>query len=472
MTEYGKTKAHSVSPLVLSLLLALLATPTLLTSCDDTQRQCTEDEECPINMRCVFNKCEERPAFDGTAAGDLPDGVDAMNCQGVPPVTESELRINEVHTSPLNGADDSNCDGLASNLQDEFIEIVNNSSGVLSLDGIEVQVNGTTKHTLSGCLEPSRGLVLYSGGTAACTVLGGTQALVSSKSLSLSNSGTQVSLVLSGTQLDVVNVPSLSSGNSSWTRAPDFTGDFLKHVEVSTTRSSPGKCINGEELIKGCMPASPVDGDDVSSDVADATDVTDVPVDVPPPCDPPSLDDLVLNEVLFDPMASNTTPGQAGGDANCDGVQESTKDEFVEVVNVGMSDVNLKGVRLGVAGASKYTFTTDQCLGPKQALVFFGGGTPSCPEFADALVVVDSLGLVNGGSTVAIFDAQGVAFTLGTATWASNADASDQSLQRSPDLTGTAFVPFTSLITDVVADPRKQSPGTCVNGALFSTGCQ
>lgn len=469
MTDPGRTSARWMYALVLSFFLAA---GLMSFGCDDSQQECVEDEDCPINKRCVFSKCEERPPFDGTSTADLPDGFDVVACQGIPPVTESELRINEVHTSPLNGTDDSNCDGLASNLQDEFIEIVNNTANVLSLDGVEVQVNGTVKHTLSGCLEPSRGLVLYSGGSAACEDLGGTQAIVSSKSLSLSNSGTQVSLVLAASPLDVVNVPSLSTKNSSWTRVPDFTGDFQKHIDVAPTRLSPGKCINGEELLKGCLPATPMDDADVSSDVGDSTDmVEDIPIDVPPPCDPPTADDLVLNEVLFDPLASIATPGQVGGDANCDGVTESTKDEFVEVINVGLAEVNLKGVRLNVSGADKYTFTNDQCLAPGQALLFFGGGTPSCTEFGDALVVIDSLGLVNSAATVTLFDAQGAPFTMGTASWASNNDATDQSLQRSPDLSGTAFAPFMSLVADPTTDLRRQSPGTCINGAAFSTGC-
>lgn len=481
----------------------------LLFACKEDESRCDKDTDCPLGQRCVVRECRPNitPAGDvdtnnvGADGGEV--GVDVPSCGGVPPVTE--LRINEVLADPPSGFD-SNCDGNANTTQDEFVEIVNNSDKTLDLQGVQLQEGGETKATINACLPPFGALVVFSGGSAACTDLGTTVSMVGSKSLGLVNGGGTVSLVTStGEQLDTVNYPSIS--DASFVRDPDFTGEtFQAHKDVSTLPASPGKCTDGSALAPGCGEVVVADGDDVA-DVSDTggdthpgdttgvdTTGTDTnvgqdtnPADVAPACDPPTIADLVLTEILYDPVNSFTgARDQTDGDANCDcdfnGGTEcvisntTSSNEFIEFVNVSNVAVNLDGVELLVNGSAEHTFAGETCLEPGQAILLFNKDpdTTACTELADDLIVVESFSLVNGGGTAmiahpTIAPASGGGFTLGSVTWPStNMDAS---YQRVPDLTGdnSSFQAFDAVITTGTL----QSPGTCADPSLtFANGCQ
>lgn len=451
----------------LPLFVVLALSIALLSACDEEQEECVDDEDCPLNARCIFGSCEPIGTDlggDSDLQVDLGDvDFDAAGC--VPPVSGAELAINEVHAAVLTGEDDTNCDGVSDARQDEFVEIVNPSQKSILLNGVGIDVGGSNKTTLSGCLPPGRGMIVYADGMASCSDLGATQAVVSEKQLTLSNSGTLVELKLGETVLDSATVPDLSSSNSSWSRIPDFTGDFAEHISASDNRFSAGKCLNGEELILGCMPNQTMDGMEmVDTDMTSDSDMSmdmDMEMDVPPPCDPPGNTDIVLNELLSDP------PPDPDGDANCDGTRSGTADEFVELVNVSSMQVNLNGIDIEVGGTIEFEFTEDECLNPGQAVVIFGGGNPMCTEFSDVLIKTGGLSLNNGGEEIRVLDSSGMPFALGTTTFAPPG-SEDQSFQRSPDLTGDMFSGHGEIPE---ASGALYSPGTCINGSSFSTGC-
>jgi len=185
-----------------------------------------------------------------------------------------------------------------------------------------------------------------------------------------------------------------------------------------------------------------------------------------PNCSLPGVGDLVLNELLYDPAPGTGLPFQTNGDANCDGTRGSAADEFIELLNVNAAAIDLTGVQVVVDGASKLGIPAGTCLQPRQALVIFGASTanPACAEFADAVFMTAPLGLGNTGGAVVVTNAANVPFTRGSLAWV-NLQASDTSLVRDPELTGSAFLPFNT----VVADGRRQSPATCNTGAPFAT---
>lgn len=156
---------------------------------------------------------------------------------------------------------------------------------------------------------------------------------------------------------------------------------------------------------------------------------------------------LVINEIHADPA------GDLSGDANGDGVRDATQDEFVELVNIGASALDISSWTLSDAVAVRHTFPANTILNPDQAIVVFGGDTPT-GGFGGAVVQTASsgaLGLNNGGDTVTVNDgAQDVA----TQTYGSEGGG-NQSLTRDPDRTGT-FV--------------QHSSATGAGGALFSPG--
>jgi hypothetical protein len=403
----------------------------------------------------------------------IPDtGVIPTDCEGAVPAPPNALRINEIHAAPKAGelSHDTNCDGNPSSTQDEFVEVVNASSQKVSLAGIQLQVGGNLKHTFDTCLEPGRGLVVYSGGTASCTDLGETQALVSEKALSLSNSGGAVSLADStGAVLDSQAYSSVSDSTSR-TRFPDFTGaSLVKHSAADIlgveTPHSAGKCVSGAPLTIDCaLPGGVVvecgngacePGESSAScpeDCAVATDCTDAV--------PPTPDSLKINEVHAAPQAGNPAH-----DANCDGNPSSTQDEFIELVNVSSQKVSLDGVQVQAQGSTKATLSA--CLAPGRGLVVYSGGTAACANLGEtqAVVAASALGLTNSGGAVSLLDVDNN--IIDSQPYTSVTDNTSRTLF--PDFTGASLVKHSA--ADIPGVTRPQSAGLCVSGAPLAIDC-
>jgi hypothetical protein len=378
-----------------------------------------------------LQRCEAQPGPDT-----------GLNCEEAEVAQPGELRINEIHAAPA-ATDDINCDGTVGS-NDEFIEVVNSSDKLLSLDGVEVHYDGKVIQPLRGCIAPGRGLVVL-GQPSQCTDLGETQVFFRGRNLSLANSNKQVAIFgKEQVQLDSVIYPSLT-GNSSWTRFPDFTGEFVLHTQVpgSKERFSVGKCVSGAPLALGC----PVP--DTGSNTGDCEDA------VPPP---PNA--LRINEIHAAPWA-----GEPAHDANCDGNPSSTQDEFVEVVNASTQKVSLARVSLLVGGNTRHTF--DTCLEPGQGLVLYSGGTAACTDLAPTIALVSSkaLSMSNSGGSVSLVDGEGN--TLDSQAYGSISDNRSRTLF--PDFTGAAMVRHSP--TDILGVEAPHSAGKCVSGEPLTINC-
>jgi uncharacterized repeat protein (TIGR01451 family) len=182
---------------------------------------------------------------------------------------------------------------------------------------------------------------------------------------------------------------------------------------------------------------------------------------------------VVINEVLADP------PDGLAGDANHDGVRDGTQDEFVELVNGTSGEVISLGgwtIRTRATGSTtettRFTFASGTSLPAGQAIVVFGGGSfnPSDTVFGCAQVVkattTAGLSLTNSGVTVLIRDASGNLITEFSYGGSTGRDGdNNQSLTRSPDVTGT-FVQHT---TAGGVNPRQYSPGLKIDGTPFGS---
>lgn len=185
--------------------------------------------------------------------------------------------------------------------------------------------------------------------------------------------------------------------------------------------------------------------------------------------------DILINEVLADPPGA--APADLIGDANHDGLRSSSDDELVELVNATSQDIDLSGYQLlarssGVATDTlRHTFAAGTIVAARTAAVIFGGGAPSPtdPIFGGALVLKASTGglsLSNTGGIVTLRDNSGAVaniFEYGGATGLSG--GSNQSLTRSPDITGA----FTVHTTATGASGRLFSPGARVDGTPFAS---
>jgi len=157
--------------------------------------------------------------------------------------------------------------------------------------------------------------------------------------------------------------------------------------------------------------------------------------------------DWIINEILADPDA-------ALGDANGDGSVNTSEDEFVEFINNSDASINISGWTISDGVSLRHIFATGTIITPHNAVVVFGGGTPT-GSFGGATIATASTGLLgfnNGGDTVTLdngSDTEIVTYTYGSE------GGDNQSLTRDPDITG---------------DFVKHSLANGSGGALFSPG--
>ena len=178
--------------------------------------------------------------------------------------------------------------------------------------------------------------------------------------------------------------------------------------------------------------------------------------------DPDDLPALVINEI-------HAAVDADIGDANKDGsLAPLGFDEFVELVNISGSPLDISGYTISDSVAPRHIFPAGTMLDTDCAVVVFGGGTIAegiLPEFGNALVQKANtnnefgLGLNDGGDTLVITNAAGA--ELATTSW-DLLDAGNGSLTRSPDLTG-GFVDYFR----VGNGDARFSPGIWITGQPF-----
>ncbi len=169
---------------------------------------------------------------------------------------------------------------------------------------------------------------------------------------------------------------------------------------------------------------------------------------------------VAINEILAD-------PGAATGDANGDGTVNTTQDEFVEIVNISGSDLDVSGWTVHDSGAMRHTFPVGSIIAADCSVVVFGGGAPT-GTFGYSLVQVastGSLGFNNDVDTVSVRNGGG--YVVATYTYGAEVGA-DQSVTRDPDITGPE--PLVQHSTASGSGGALFSPGTKIDGTAFA-GC-
>jgi uncharacterized protein (TIGR03437 family) len=206
-----------------------------------------------------------------------------------------------------------------------------------------------------------------------------------------------------------------------------------------------------------------------------------------------ALRDVVINEILADP------PDGIAGDANHDGIRDTADDEFIELVNSTTRDLDLSGFLLltrsltSTTDTLRHRFPPGATLPAGTALVIFGGGSPNNSDssftgnspnnssslfaggspnnsgllFGGAQVVKASSGglsLTNSGAIVTLRNATGEVITSVAygSTLGLRGDL-NQSLTRSPDITGTLSLHSTAL----GSNGQLFTPGTKLDSSPF-----
>ena len=176
---------------------------------------------------------------------------------------------------------------------------------------------------------------------------------------------------------------------------------------------------------------------------------------------------FVYNELHIDPASDIT------GDANGDGTRNAIEDEFIELVNTGAAAFDLSGYYMTDDTepnlASRHTFPQGTVVDAGQAIVVFGGGTPTSPtNFGGSVVQTASednggVALGNSGKTLYIKNADGL--TVLSQSYDGSQGSINQSITRSPDLTGS-FVSHSGVLA---ANGNLFSPGMKLDSTAFYT---
>ena len=236
-----------------------------------------------------------------------------------------------------------------------------------------------------------------------------------------------------GNQVDLnvaVNALTAESGDYTLnTSSLTFTADGTQNISIDINSDAGFE----DETLEITLTESTSTGITISPDTHTLTIVDD------------ETAPLVINEILADP--DGTT-----GDANGDGIVDTSDDEFVEIFNNSSSAIDMSNYTLSDGFGVRHTFPSGTVLLAQQAIVVFGGGNVEDFTGVPGLVqVAGTLGLNNGGDTITIADAGGTPLVVETYGSASN----NQSIARDPDFTG-AFVDHTT----ITSNPVDFSPGS------------
>ncbi len=180
--------------------------------------------------------------------------------------------------------------------------------------------------------------------------------------------------------------------------------------------------------------------DDALSDVAyagisETTTVTNEDNELPP---------LIINEFLADPDG-------VSGDANGDGTINTSEDEFIEIYNNTLSDIDISGYMINDTSGLRHTFTSGSVIPAGEVIVVFGGGTPTNIPCLSQVASVGFLGLTNGGDTIILLDASSAIVT----SYSYGSEGGDnQSVARDVDITGD-FIKH----SQITSNPVDFSPG-------------
>lgn len=166
--------------------------------------------------------------------------------------------------------------------------------------------------------------------------------------------------------------------------------------------------------------------------------------------------DIVINEIHVHPI--DVVDGEAGK------AEEGDVHEFIEFVNNTSSDIDISGWKVFNESDLKHTFPNGTVIPVNGALVLFADDNVDTQRYLGGAIVQSSnestkLQLVNTGSTISLEDTNGNEVT--SITFFN--ESIDQSLVRSPDITGDF-----DLHSDIEATGGKQSsPGTKLDGTPF-----
>lgn len=229
--------------------------------------------------------------------------------------------------------------------------------------------------------------------------------------------------VASSTGGTIIRVSTANFGQSFMTLLPVVTVGGVTATTVTAATATE---------LDVTIPTGVAQGMNTSIVVTQAADMaTNMDLNVVAPV---AADELIINELL---------PNAVAIDVNGDGVTNSSQDEFVEIVNVLTTPVDISEFELNTTAGAVHIFDNPTIIPAGGSIVVFGGG--AAPNFPAANMNGSAQFALNGAlalddttDTVTIFDA-GPTNMIHSITY--NGPTADISLNRMIDGDiGTAFV--------------------------------
>ncbi|MEM7017861.1 MAG: Calx-beta domain-containing protein, partial [Pseudomonadota bacterium] len=168
--------------------------------------------------------------------------------------------INEINADPdaVNG--DANNDSVVDTVDDEFVEIINNTGGAVDISGWTLSDAVGIKHTFTAMTNVANGcgIVIFGAGTPTGSFGNMLVQTASTGQLGLNNAGDTITLNDGVNDIVVQSYGTAGGNNQSLTRAPDLTGGLVQHSGVGAGGAlfSPGIKIDGSNFA-ACVGANP-----------------------------------------------------------------------------------------------------------------------------------------------------------------------------------------------------------------------
>jgi hypothetical protein len=169
------------------------------------------------------------------------------------------LIINEILADPSHTLGDANGDGRANQVEDEFVELVNNLTTPMDISGWSIGDAIGTRHIFpqGSVVSPGCAVVVFGGGSPTGSFGNCLVQIASTGSLGLNDLGDVFYVWYpDGTEMASSTFGPEAGDNQSITRDPDIFGEepFVKHSYATGsagTPFSPGTLINGDPFT-GC----------------------------------------------------------------------------------------------------------------------------------------------------------------------------------------------------------------------------
>ena len=196
--------------------------------------------------------------FTLTFTADDTFGVSSNSTTlAVPSLQYNGLIINEYLANPIAspGGFDANNDGVLDASDDEYVEIVNNTTGTVNLAGMMIWDDNSLRHVFDPFELPQGGVIVVFGGGSLTNFTASPAVTASQGTLGLRNSFDSIRLFTPSTTLvDRVDYVGSALGSSE-TRFPDITGSFTNHMVLNGQPGSPGRMVDGTPFLTNQPPS-------------------------------------------------------------------------------------------------------------------------------------------------------------------------------------------------------------------------